>query len=91
MKPSGTYPFTALEPFLEERLPAYVDAHGQQIPAASGPRVAALLGVNRRTIVRWRGGQLLNQWNADQAAIRCGTHPAVVWPAWQDDALLEAV
>ena len=50
---------------------------------------AAVLGVTRRTIYRWRVNGV-DVWAADRAACAAGLHPACVWADWFD-AEAEAV
>ena len=56
-------------------------------------RLADAIGVNRRTVYRWRHDGL-NGAAADLAATALGSHPAVIWPEWdlvEVDALTFAV
>ena len=54
--------------------------------AATGyPTIAALarrLGVNPRTLTRWRRRGLTDH-QADRAAVTLGYHPLNIWPDWQ--------
>ena len=52
--------------------------------ALSDVEFAAQLGVTRRTVVRWRGGQQLiaNRAVADRHAVNLGHHPGELWPEW---------
>lgn len=43
--------------------------------------LALRLGVDRRQVYRWAHYGLTDM-QADEAAIRCGLHPAIVWPDW---------
>ncbi len=53
--------------------------------------IASSLGVSRQRVVDWRRGKgnMVPWWRADEYAIRIGTHPAMVWLTWCDDALAE--
>lgn len=51
-------------------------------------RLAPILGVTPRTITRW-ATHGLNDTHADQAAITLGTHPACIWPGWDEAALTD--
>ena len=53
--------------------------------------IADALGVSRQRIVDWQRGKgnMVEWWKADWYAIRVGTHPAMVWPQWIDEALAE--
>lgn len=42
---------------------------------------AADLGLHPRQIYRWRQSGLTER-QADELAVRCGFHPAEVWPDW---------
>lgn len=54
-------------------------------PEADDGELAVMLGVERRTIQRWRHqGVTLTLWDADRFAIHLGTHPLLVWPEWID-------
>jgi hypothetical protein len=45
--------------------------------------LAAALGVNRRSLQRYRtGAQQLRPHDADAIAVRLGLHPANLWPEW---------
>lgn len=46
--------------------------------------VGEIIGVNRSSITQWlRMGTCFTVWEADQYAVRVGTHPCVVWgEAW---------
>lgn len=45
--------------------------------------IAALLGVSKRVVSRWRHDGI--RWSlADQAAVALGLHPALVWPDWYE-------
>lgn len=79
----GTFPFDALRPLIEQRVPADIASNGTTLRAGTAERVANVIGVTRRTVQRWQSGQLLNVWNADLVATRLGTHPSLVWPDWQ--------
>lgn len=43
--------------------------------------MAARLGIDRRTLTRWRRHGIPDR-SADQAAIRLGTHPELLWAGW---------
>jgi hypothetical protein len=43
--------------------------------------VGDVVGVSPRVVGRW-GRAGLTVWEADRAAVACGTHPANVWPDW---------
>jgi len=43
--------------------------------------LASALGVDRRTIHKWRRTGL-SEWQADRAAITLGVHPGTVWAEW---------
>ena len=45
--------------------------------------LADRLDVSRHTVIRWRRDGLTEQ-RADEAAIRLGSHPAILWPAWYE-------
>lgn len=47
--------------------------------------LAARLGVSRRTVCRWKR-QGLTECQADQAAVRAGLHPGIVWSEWWSSA-----
>ena len=53
--------------------------------------IAQVLGVNRQRVADWRRsrGHMIPWWQADEYAIRAGTHPAVVWHDWITKALEE--
>lgn len=53
----------------------------RRLGTVSDAETALRLGVCRRTVVRWRHAGLTDV-QADQVAIRCGMHPALVWPGW---------
>ena len=55
----------------------------------SSPRVALRLGVDQRTILRWRT-EGVSELQADRAAIALGFHPYEVWPELVEEALLSA-
>lgn len=40
-----------------------------------------LLGVTRRTIVRWSQSGI-PPWHADRLAVHVGLHPESLWPGW---------
>ncbi len=46
---------------------------------ASRAVLSEKLSVTSRTIQRWRQSGI-PIWEADRAAIRLGTHPAILWP-----------
>lgn len=43
--------------------------------------LADVLGVNRRSVARWRRGGMPEP-TADRAAVELGLHPSLVWPDW---------
>lgn len=48
-------------------------------------RVAELCGIDRRTVFRWRTGEVrLDSRSADRAAINLGLHPCLIWDEWWD-------
>lgn len=44
-------------------------------------KVAAVLGVSRVNVQRWRKCGL-DHWAADRMAIALGLHPCEIWPEW---------
>ena len=65
-----TYPFAALI---------------EQMGNPSASEAAAVLGVNVRSIHRYKAEEFLSVDLADRLAVRAGFHPAEVWPSWWDD------
>lgn len=45
-------------------------------------RLATVCGVNWKTAQRWIVEDAIPIHAADEAAVRCGAHPANVWPEW---------
>ena len=77
---------------LVERPAVYRGQHGQPRPyplqglekALRWPppgRLAMKLVVHPRQVYRWRKYGLTAE-QADELAVRCGLHPAEVWPDW---------
>lgn len=46
--------------------------------------IADAIGVNRRTIQRWRHGAFLTIPQADRVACRLGLHPCLLWSDWYE-------
>ena len=44
--------------------------------------LAAAVGVEIRTMWRWRSAGYLTELQADRAAIALGVHPTAIWPDW---------
>ncbi|MCU1451942.1 MAG: hypothetical protein JWN46_88 [Acidimicrobiales bacterium] len=74
------YPFQAIEALLPPTTSDLTYACGRLNPREAG----ALLGVCRRTILRWRA-RGVDEWTADRLACALNLHPAVVWPDWLDE------
>lgn len=42
--------------------------------------IAARLNLDQRTVYKWvRKDWHFTEWEADRIAIRCGTHPGLIW------------
>lgn len=44
--------------------------------------LAARMGLNKRSIVRYRSGQWMHRDTADRVALALGRHPGEIWPEW---------
>ena len=77
-------PLAAAARRVSQRRDEIGDEQVARFPELSDGDIASVLGVTRRTIVRWKiiG---LDCWTADKAAVRLGLHPCEVWgDAWWD-------
>jgi len=50
--------------------------------------LADRLDVSRHTVIRW-GRDGIPEPRADELAIHLGTHPAILWPHWYEEALAD--
>lgn len=57
-----------------------LDAMGRPRPSITA--AAAMAGVDRRQLYRWRAAGGLSDREADRVACAMGTHPVLVWPDW---------
>lgn len=89
----GRWPFAPLKFELEARFTeiSHFDDqdHSVVTPAGDAGRSCELLGISRKTFVRWNAGQLLTTDWADHCAIRLGLHPIDIWSDWHDDVVVD--
>ena len=64
-----------------ERRPYRVDALERALRWPTTGRMSLALGVDATQVRRWRSSGLTAA-QADVLAMRCGLHPAEVWPDW---------
>lgn len=84
--PRGLFPFDPVQRALAHRFERISDPgrYGAYIEAGDDTRASELLAVSRKTLCRWRAGQLLSIEYADHCAIRLGLHPVDLWPNWHE-------
>ena len=88
MKP---YDFAPVDAALERRLEPVIVHGGNkswQIVEAGDDRKADLLGIDKRTLRRWRRDGL-DEYQADRVAVALGTHPSLIWgqDRWREEGL----
>jgi DNA-binding XRE family transcriptional regulator len=54
------------------------------VEALTLAEVAAVCGVSRRTVNRWKAVDAVPLWRADWIADELHEHPALIWPAWPE-------
>lgn len=60
-----------------------------QEPQGDQSDIAEVLGVNARTVHRWKLGTRISFWDADTFACRLGFHPIEVWPEWLEPEMTQ--
>lgn len=82
------YPFEPLEQQAAAQLgPRHTEGDSDRYPTGwTTSDLAAYLGVDKRTVYRWRETGL-TFWQADKAAGALNLHPALIWPDWLHDSI----